>query len=93
MSRSSVTRGRKIKKSFSISAESESFIRRARKERKSASESEALDMLLQELIAMHQQMAIEEAYADYYDSLTEDDKVEQNAWGMFAESQLAEEVR
>ena len=85
--------GRKIKKSFSISVESDSFIRRSCKERKSNSESETLDALLSELMAVRQQKAIEAAYADYYDSLSEDEVAEESAWGRFAESQLAKEAR
>jgi len=84
--------GRKIKKSFSISVESDSFIRRSCKERKSNSESETLDALLSELMAVRQQKAIEAAYADYYDSLSEDEVAEESAWGRFAESQLAKEA-
>ena len=50
-------------------------------------------MLLKELMTIRQQKAIEAAYADYYDSLTEDEVAEQSAWGAFAESQLAKESR
>ena len=85
--------GNKIKKSFSISVESDSFIRRSCKERKSNSESETLDALLSELMAVRQQKAIEAAYTDYYDSLNEDEVAEESAWGRFAESQFAKEVR
>jgi hypothetical protein len=85
--------GNKIKKSFSISVESDSFIRRSCKERKSNSESETLDALLSELMAVRQQKAIEAAYADYYDSLSENEAAEEGAWGAFAESQLAKEIR
>jgi len=85
--------GRKIKKSFSISVESDSFIRRSCKERKSKSESETLDALLNELMTIRQQKALETAYANYYDSLSDAEVAEENAWGAFAESQLAEEVR
>jgi hypothetical protein len=84
---------RKIKKSFSISAESDSFIRKSCKDRKSNSESETLDALLCELMAIRQQRAIEAAYTDYYDSLSEQEAAEERAWGTFAESQLAEEIR
>jgi hypothetical protein len=83
--------GRKIKKSFSISVESDSFIRRSCKERKSNSESETLDVLLSELKAIRQQQAIETAYTDYYDSLSQEEVAEERAWGTFAESQLAKE--
>jgi cytochrome c553 len=80
---------RKIKKSFSISVESDAFIRRSCKERKSTSESETLDMLLSELMAIRQQTAIEAAYSNYYDSLSDDEIAEESAWGAFAESQEA----
>ena len=85
--------GRKIKKSFSISVESDSFIRRSSKERKSNSESETLDALLSELMTIRQQHAIETAYTDYYDSIGEEEVAEERAWGAFAESQLAKEVQ
>ncbi len=84
---------RKIKKSFSISAESDSFIRRSCKARTSNSESATLDALLRELMAIRQQEAIAAAYADYYDSLGEDEAAEESAWGEFAESQLARQIR
>lgn len=84
---------RKVKKSFSISPESDFFIRRTCKARKSVSESETLDVLLKELMTIHQQKAIEAAYVDYYDSLSENEVAEQSEWGAFAESQLAQEIR
>ena len=93
MATTSLKKSRKIKKSFSISPESDSFIRRICKERKSTSESETLDVLLKELMTIRQQKAIEAAYSDYYDSLTEEEAAEQRAWGAFAESQLGEESR
>lgn len=84
---------RKIKRSFSISLESDAFIRKSQKERKSRSESETLDELLRELMLSRQRHHIEDAYADYYDSLTEEEADEQRAWGAFAETQLSEGVR
>ena len=80
--------GRKIKKSFSISVESDTFIRRSCKERRSTSESETLDALLSELMTIRKQQAIEAAYTDYYDTLRDEDVAEQRAWGSFAETQL-----
>jgi hypothetical protein len=85
--------GNKIKKSFSISVESDAFIRRSRKERKAVSESETLDALLSELRTIRQNEAVEVAYTDYYDSLGDQEVAEERAWGAFAESQLAEEVK
>jgi hypothetical protein len=85
--------GRKVKKSFSISLESDSLIRRNCRERRSDSESETLDALLSELRAIRQQQAVEAEYMDYYDSLSQEDVAEERAWGVFAESQLAKEAR
>ena len=84
---------RKIKKSFSISLESESFIRRTREERGAGSESEALDLLLSEMMAVEERRKIEAAYTDYYDSITNEELAEEAAWGSFTETQLAEGVR
>ena len=84
---------RKIKRSFSISLESDTFIRKTQRERKSRSESEALDELLRELMVLRQQHLIEDAYTDYYDGLTDEEVDEQQAWGAFAETQLSEGVR
>jgi hypothetical protein len=64
-----------------------------RKERKSKSESETLDGLLSELMSIQQQRSIENAYSDYYDSLTDEEVAEEQTWGAFAETQLAEGVR
>jgi len=85
--------GRKIKKSFSISVESDAFIRKSCRERKSNSESDTLDALLTELMAVRRQRALEAAYTDYYDCLGEQEIAEQHAWGTFAESQLAKKGR
>ncbi|MFZ0271188.1 MAG: hypothetical protein WB524_12595 [Acidobacteriaceae bacterium] len=50
-----------------------------------------MDILLGELMTIRQQNAIEAAYTDYYDSLTDDEISEQKAWGAFSESQMEEE--
>ena len=84
---------RKIKRSFSISPESDLFIRKMREERKARSESETLDALLSELRTIQQQRAIDAAYTEYYDSLGDQEVTEEHAWGSFAELQLAKEVQ
>jgi hypothetical protein len=84
---------RKVKKSFSISVESEALIRRTREERGASSESEALDALLSEVMEMREQSAIDSAYQSYYDSLTDEESAEERAWASFAESQLIEGAR
>ena len=93
MTPTAAKQGRKIKKSFSISPESDSFIRRMRTERQANSESETLDALLSELMAIHEQRTLEAAYTNYYDSLTDEEVVEQSAWGAFSETQLVDGAR
>lgn len=85
--------GRKVKRSFSISLEADAFIRKSSKERKSRSESDTLDALLNELITIRKLQALETAYTDYYDSLNDEEVAEQKTWGAFAESQIAKEDR
>ena len=87
------SQARKVKKSFSITLESEAFLKRMRRERKVSSESETLDVLLRELMAAQKQRAIESAYKDYYDSLSEEDVAEQRAWGTFSETQFTSAKR
>jgi hypothetical protein len=84
---------RKVKKSFSISLESDAFLKRMRRELKVSSESKTLDVLLRELMAAQKQRAIESAYKDYFDSLTDEDVAEQRAWGTFAETQFTPAIR
>jgi hypothetical protein len=81
---------RKIKKSFSISVASDSFIRKMQKQRKARSESETLDVLLSELMDFQEKQTIEAAYANYYDSLSDDELAEQRSWGDFSASNLVE---
>ena len=83
----------RIKKSYSISREAESFVRKIRKVRKIASDSEALDQLLRESIAAHRRGSIDAAYKAYYDSASDADLAAEHAWAAFAESELGEIVQ
>lgn len=47
------TASQRVKKSYSISRQSERFVRQIRKARRIKSDSEALDQLLREAIAAH----------------------------------------
>lgn len=80
----------RIKKSYSISKESEQFVRRIRKLRHIGSDSEALDQLLHESMAAHSRSAIDVSYKAYYDTATDEELAEENAWAAFAESEMAE---
>ncbi len=79
----------RVKKSYSISVEAESFVRKTRKMRKIASDSEALDQLLREAIEAHRKRSIDAAYKAFYDSASDAELAEETAWAEFAESELA----
>lgn len=80
----------RIKKSYSISKESEQFVRRIRKARHIASDSAALDQLLHEAMALHSRSAIDAAYKAYYDSATDEELAEENTWAAFGGAAMAE---
>jgi hypothetical protein len=82
------TSDRKIKKSFSITTDSDAFIRKMQKARKTRSESETLDLLLTELRTLQERHTLAAAYSSYYDSLGEEELKEQRSWGDFAEENL-----
>lgn len=84
------TTQRKIKKSFSISTESDAFIRKMQKQRKTRSESETLDGLLGELMAFQERQTLAAAYTSYYNSLSDEEQEEQRSWAAFAEANLAD---
>jgi hypothetical protein len=70
----------KIKRSFTITPESAEFLREARAERNAASDSETLDMLLRELREKRQLAAIDAAYTEYYDSVSDEQLEEESEW-------------
>jgi len=80
--------GTRVKKSYSISVEAEQFVRRIRKVRRIASDSEALDQLLRESMAAHRRSSIDAAYRDYYDAASNADLAEEAAWADFATAEL-----
>jgi hypothetical protein len=79
----------RIKKSYSISRQSEQFVRQVRKARKIRSDSEALDQLLREAIAAQARGSIDAAYRAYYDAASETELAEESAWAAFSESEFA----
>jgi hypothetical protein len=80
----------RVKKSFSISRESEQFIRRVRTTRKIGSDSQALDQILREALATQTRAGLDAAYKTYYDSASESDLADESAWAEFGTQQLAE---
>ena len=71
----------RVKKSYSISVEAEQYVRRYRRAKKIASDSEALDSLLRAALAAEKLASVEAAYKTHYDDATEEDIREEQSWG------------
>jgi len=74
------TTNRKIKKSFTLAPEAVAFLSETREKRKAGSDSEALDLLLRELMQEAKRQAIDAAYKEYYDAASDQDLAEQLEW-------------
>ena len=81
---------RRITKSYSISVEAESFVRKVRKTRKIASDSEALDLLLREAMDVHRKSAVDTGYKAFYDSASDQELEEEQSWAAFGTEQMTE---
>jgi hypothetical protein len=82
---------RKQKKTYSLSPESVRFIEIVRKERHRESDSSALEELIQEKKAEAERIRMDASISSYYDSLSDEDRKQNRAWGGFAESQFPQE--
>ncbi|HYX69929.1 MAG TPA: hypothetical protein VE825_12400 [Terriglobales bacterium] len=81
---------RKEKKTFSLSRDAVSYLENARKaERKSS--SEILEELIREKKLAAEQERISASIRGYYDSLSDEEREENRAWGQFSESQFPSE--
>jgi hypothetical protein len=79
---------RKIKRSFTLTPESVAFLTEVRKKRRIASDSEALDLLLQESRLMRKDQEIEAAVRRYYDEAGEEELREESQWAEMAAPSL-----
>ncbi|MGA8313664.1 MAG: hypothetical protein WB755_26810 [Terriglobales bacterium] len=82
---------RKEKKTYSLSPESVRFIEKVRRERRGESASSALEELIQEKKREAERLRMEASISSYYDSLSDEDREQDRAWGAFAESQFSKE--
>jgi hypothetical protein len=71
---------RKIKKSFTLAPEAVAFLSETREKRKARSDSEALDLLLRELMLEAKRQAIDAAITEYYDTASDEELAEQSEW-------------
>jgi hypothetical protein len=75
---------RKAKKSFTLSAESVAFLEALRKRRRAPSASSVLEEILQTARRSERKKELETSVADYYTSLSTDERGELDAWGKLA---------
>src|ERR1039458_7570470 len=68
---------RKMKKSFTLTPESVAFLGETRQRRRAASDSEALDLLLRELMLEAKRQELEAATKEYYDTASDEELAEQ----------------
>ena len=71
---------RKMKKSFTLTPESVAFLGETRQRRQAGSDSEALDLLLRELMLEAKRRQLDAAYTDYYDTASVEELAEQAEW-------------
>jgi hypothetical protein len=79
---------RKMKKSFTLAPESVAFLSETRQRRKAGSDSEALDMLLRELMLEAKRQELEAATKEYYDTASDEELAEQLEWAEMASASM-----
>jgi hypothetical protein len=87
------TANRKAKKSYTLSPDSVAFLEALRKNRRAASVSAILEEILQTARREQELASVERAVADYYDSLSGEEAMEQSQWGEFALREFPKEGR
>jgi uncharacterized membrane-anchored protein len=79
---------RKIKKSFTLAPEAVAFLSETREKRKAGSDSEALDLLLRELMLEAKRQALGAATKEYYDTASDEELAEQLEWAEMASASM-----
>jgi len=73
-------RVRKMKRSFTLTPEAVAFVGETRQKRKARSDSEALDLLLRELMLEAKRQEIDAAVKQYYDTASAEELEQQREW-------------
>ena len=81
---------RKLKRTFSLSAEALDCLERIRKEQRLPSASAALDQLIRAKQLDDEKKRISASITNYYDSIGKEEMAENRAWGELAQTQLPE---
>lgn len=75
---------RKIKRSFTLSRDSVEFLHETRVRRRAQSDSEALDLLLQDARCQARLSQLDAEYKDYYDNATDEELQGRHEWAEMA---------
>lgn len=75
---------RKIKRSFTLAPEALAFVVEVRRKRKAASDSEALNLLIEEQMLQAKQLELDAAIREYYDNAGEDELEDSKEWAAMA---------
>jgi hypothetical protein len=89
MPRSSTAR--KAKKTFSLSREAVEYLESVRKEKKRGTISSVLEDIIRQQQQARELERISASVTHYYDSISEEQREEDSAWGKFSESQFPHE--
>jgi len=78
----------KSRKTFSLSREVVNYLETVRKQTKRDSMSSVLEDIIRQQQQAKEMERISTAFSRYYDSIAEEERSEDSAWGEFAESQF-----
>ena len=79
---------KKEKKTYSLSKQSVAYLEDTAKRQQKGSVSQVLDELIQEKKLEAERARIDSQISAYYDSLSDDEREQNRAWGEFAEGEL-----
>jgi hypothetical protein len=77
-----------MKRSFTLTPDVVAFVGETRLRRGAGSDSEALDLLLREMMLEAKRREIDAACVDYYDTASDTDLTEQRRWAEMAGSNI-----
>ena len=82
------TQSRKSRKTFSLSREVVNYLESVRKQTKRESMSSVVEDIIRQQQQAKEMERVSAAFSRYYDSMTEEQRSEDRAWGQFAETQF-----
>ena len=82
------THNRKSRKTFSLSREAVCYLETVRKQTKRESMSSVLEDIIRQQQQAKEMERVSAAFSSYYDSMSTEERTEDQAWGQFAETQF-----